>query len=294
MPRIRTEPPGWTCAHTWPSWTYEGAWIHLTTTREGMSKSTNKQTNKQTNKLFSFGDLKLQTTSFFWISSWKLWFLGSLVSQEPLGQRFAGRSSGLCGAHPRRHDVGEGSRLRGPACAIRQPGGPRISLEKLKSWGKSKVYPKQFTVCWFFLHFCCLSKGQKRFLWKLRPGSLGHPLGGSKSARSGSTSVTDSRSDWGSSRCRGGIFFWFTSYENWKNTSTYLLLCFTTCFAPGLAADGFLSSAAGVTSQGRLQGPDGPSGGTTRTMAVPQKPGIKTGLVSVVFFDPTGRRFRTK
>eukprot|EP00435_Cladocopium_sp_Y103_P002478 s2158_g1.t1 len=41
----------------------------------------------------------------------------------------------------------------------------------------------------------------------------------------------------------------------------------------GLAADGFLSSAAGVTSQGRLQGPDGPSGGTTRTMAVPQKPG---------------------
>jgi len=41
----------------------------------------------------------------------------------------------------------------------------------------------------------------------------------------------------------------------------------------GLAADGFLSTAAGVTSQGRLQGPDGPSGGTTRTMAMPQKPG---------------------
>lgn len=41
----------------------------------------------------------------------------------------------------------------------------------------------------------------------------------------------------------------------------------------GLAADGFLSSAAGVTSQGRLQGPDGPSGGTTHTMAMPQKPG---------------------
>ncbi|CAK9059639.1 C3H1-type domain-containing protein [Durusdinium trenchii] len=41
----------------------------------------------------------------------------------------------------------------------------------------------------------------------------------------------------------------------------------------GMAADGFLASAAGVTSQGRLQGPDGPSGGTTRTMAMPQKPG---------------------
>eukprot|EP00435_Cladocopium_sp_Y103_P071947 s422_g38.t2 len=42
----------------------------------------------------------------------------------------------------------------------------------------------------------------------------------------------------------------------------------------GLAADG-------VTSQGRLQGPDGSSGGTTRTMAVPQKPGTDSPLKGV-------------
>eukprot|EP00931_Biecheleriopsis_adriatica_P101437 TRINITY_DN76575_c0_g1_i1.p1 TRINITY_DN76575_c0_g1~~TRINITY_DN76575_c0_g1_i1.p1 ORF type:complete len:834 (-),score=277.62 TRINITY_DN76575_c0_g1_i1:126-2627(-) len=41
----------------------------------------------------------------------------------------------------------------------------------------------------------------------------------------------------------------------------------------GAAADGFLASAAGVTSQSRLQGPDGPGGGAGRTLAAPQKPG---------------------
>jgi len=41
----------------------------------------------------------------------------------------------------------------------------------------------------------------------------------------------------------------------------------------GLAADGFLASAAGVTSQSRLQGPDGPGLGSTRGLGFPQKAG---------------------
>lgn len=41
----------------------------------------------------------------------------------------------------------------------------------------------------------------------------------------------------------------------------------------GLAADSFLASSAGVTSQSRLQGPDGPGMGGARSLMAPQKAG---------------------